>query len=115
MARLSARLGTEVQFFGNHRVSDYAEWARAVDGRLVRHVLCTEDNERCHQEGTPTPVEVELGFSAADPGSGWADEDDVLRVAGVWSIDPTALCVLASGPGPGLIGHLAEEADPAES
>ncbi|MEU8664295.1 hypothetical protein [Actinoplanes philippinensis] len=108
VAQLSARLGAEVQYFGNHRVSDYAEWARAVDGRLVRHVLCGESlapGVHAEEEGVPTPVEVEIGFSATDPGAVWADEDDVLRVAGAWSIDPVTLDVVESSPRDGLLGR----------
>ncbi|WP_143133668.1 hypothetical protein [Actinoplanes philippinensis] len=108
VAQLSARLGAEVQYFGNHRVSDYAEWARAVDGRLVRHVLCGEGLEpgvHAEEVGVPTPVEIEIGFSATDPGAVWADEDDVMRVAGAWSIDPITLDVVESSPRDGLLGR----------
>ncbi|BEL05425.1 hypothetical protein Q0Z83_036160 [Actinoplanes sichuanensis] len=107
VASLSAQLRTEVQYFGNHRVSDYAEWALAVDGRLVRHVYCSETSESCEETGTPTPVEIELGFSATEPGGQWADQDDVMRVAAAWSIDPNALSVIESSLRPGLVGHLA--------
>ncbi|MFC4063947.1 hypothetical protein, partial [Actinoplanes subglobosus] len=108
VADLSARLGTEVQFFGNHRVSDYAEWARAVDGQLIRHVYCGESlgpDVLCEEEGVPTPVEIEIGFTESEPGTTWADEDDVLRVAGAWSIDPTSLDVIESSPRDGLLGR----------
>jgi hypothetical protein len=107
---LSARLGTEVQYFGNHRVSGYAEWARAADGRLVRHVLCAEaltpGEEELYESGVPTPVETEMGY----PGAGWADEDDVMRVAGAWSIAPTTLDVIESSPRSGLLGRFGEAA-----
>ncbi|BCY09984.1 hypothetical protein [Actinoplanes sp. L3-i22] len=107
VASLSAELGTEVQYFGNHRVADYAEWALAVDGRLVRHVYCSESTEEgCEETGAPTPVEIEMGFSATEPGGMWADQDDVMRVAAAWSIDPHALGVIESSPRPGLLGHL---------
>ncbi|GIE90819.1 hypothetical protein [Actinoplanes regularis] len=106
VASLSARLGTEVQYFGNHRVSDYAEWALAVDGRLVRHVCCGEPSEWCDVTGTPTPVEIELGFAALKPDELAPDQYDVMRVAAAWSIDPNALCVIESIPRPGLLGHL---------
>ncbi|GAA2853058.1 hypothetical protein Acy02nite_51000 [Actinoplanes cyaneus] len=106
VASLSGLLGTEVQYFGNHRVSDYAEWALAVDERLLRHVYCSETSESCEETGTPTPVEIELGFSATEPGGKWADQDDVMRVAADWSIDPNALSVIASSPCRGLVGHL---------
>ncbi|WP_436536278.1 hypothetical protein [Actinoplanes sp. HUAS TT8] len=107
VASLSARLGAEVQYFGNHRVSDYAEWALAVDGKLLRHVYCSERTEACEETGAPTAIEVELGFSATQPGEMWPDQDDVLRVAAAWSIDPTTLSVIESSPRPGLLGALA--------
>ncbi|GLW35889.1 hypothetical protein [Actinoplanes regularis] len=106
VASLSARLGTEVQYFGNHRVSDYAEWALAVDGQLVRHVCCGETSEWCEVTGTPTPVEIALGFAALKPDELAPDQYDVMRVAAAWSIDPNALCVIESSPRPGLLGHL---------
>lgn len=107
VASLSARLGgAEVQYFGNHRVSDYAEWALAVDGRLVRHVYCSELSEHVEETGAPTPVEIDLGFSATEPGRRWPDQDDVMRVAGAWSLDPNTLSVTESSPRPGLLGHL---------
>ncbi|GLY05291.1 hypothetical protein Acsp01_56700 [Actinoplanes sp. NBRC 101535] len=106
VASLSARLGTEVQYFGNHRVVAYAEWALAVDGHLVRHVLCSEDSEIADETGAPTPVELALGFSPATPGARFADEDDVMLVAAAWSLDPNTLSVTVSSPGPGLLGPL---------
>jgi hypothetical protein len=104
VAHLSARLGTKVQYFGNHRVADYAEWALAVDGQLVRHVYRSGTTECCEETGPPTPVEIELGFVATEPGCMWPDQDDVMRVAAAWSIDPNALGVIESSPGPGLVG-----------
>ncbi|GGN07788.1 hypothetical protein GCM10010109_16330 [Actinoplanes campanulatus] len=103
-ADLSARLGAEVQFFGNHRVVDYAECALAVGGRLIRHVYCCEGVEGCQQQGEPTPVEIELGWSD----DWWIDQDDVMRIAAAWSIDPHALNVTESSPRPGLLGRIDE-------
>lgn len=103
-AALSARLAAEVQFFGNHRVVDYAECALAVDGRLIRHVYCCEGVEGCEQQGEPTPVEIELGWSD----DWWIDQDDVMRIAAAWSIDPHALGVIESSPRPGLLGRIDE-------
>ncbi|WP_189329820.1 hypothetical protein [Actinoplanes ianthinogenes] len=37
--------GTEVQCFGNHRVSDYYEWALAVGSETV---------EECEEAGAPS-------------------------------------------------------------
>ncbi|HWS33123.1 MAG TPA: hypothetical protein VN408_10315 [Actinoplanes sp.] len=106
-AELSGRLGTEVQFFGNHRVAEYAEWARAVDGRLIRHLDAGEHIMACVETGDPDPGEIAIGFDPAAPGECWPDQDDVLRMAAAWSIDPSTLDVVESAPGDGLLGGLA--------
>jgi hypothetical protein len=99
---LSARLGTEVQFFATHRVSESHRWQRAVDGELVRafgYVGQTGDVTSWY--GDPDPAERAAGLPAtlAEAEDGvLVSERDVLRVAGAWSIDPAGLTGRAPAP-----------------
>ncbi|GAA3208268.1 hypothetical protein [Dactylosporangium siamense] len=104
VADLSARLGTEVQFFGTHRGSEYHEWALATGGRLVRHLRCDGTLE---QQGQPTAVETDLGVPAMTEDDWDIDEDTVMRVAAAWSIDPTTLQQVESTAPAGVAGHVA--------
>jgi hypothetical protein len=93
---LSKRFG-EVQYFGTHRVVDYHAWAKAVDGRVVRaYGWLGERGEVLLDVGPKTTEEEELGFRFVDRttvGGDWEglqmpDEEDVMRIAGRWSINP---------------------------
>jgi len=95
VARLSAELGTEVHRYGSYRVGERHEWDRAVDGRLVRSFAYVgETGELVRWIGEPDPAERDLGLPAQPPDDD-ADlivgESDVMRLAGRWSVDPTAL------------------------
>jgi hypothetical protein len=94
-AGLSSALGTEVQRFATHRVVEAHEWCRAVDGVLVRaFAYVGERGEVTHWVGDPDETEAGFGVSAK-PDDGESSlivgEDDVMRVAGAWSVDPTGL------------------------
>jgi hypothetical protein len=53
--------------------------------------------------GEPTPVELTLRQS--DPAHEWyPDEDDVMRIAAVWSFDPSALTSDSGPAGLGMLG-----------
>jgi hypothetical protein len=64
LCSLSARLG-HVQYFGNHRVSCFAAWAKAERGRIVRAYGAVDYTTRVNI-GDPTPEETELGFDFLD-------------------------------------------------
>jgi hypothetical protein len=105
VAALSARLGTEVQFFGSYRVSDTHDWASAIDGRLVRRMHYDGCSGTFEQEGELTPVEAGLEIpETPDDEWGGVSEQDVMRVADAWSIDPNTLDLVESSGGKGLIG-----------
>jgi hypothetical protein len=94
LALLSRTLGTEVQRFATHRVVEAHEWSRAVDGRVVRAFAhLGERGELTEWLGDPEPVEREIGLPPAvdDDTFLLVGEDDVMRVAGAWSVDPTSL------------------------
>lgn len=98
---LSAALGCEVQRFVTHRVVDLHSWERAIGGSSVRAFeYVGESGEVTRWHGDPDEVELAVGLPATydvERGSGpegrWfdVDEDDVMRVAAAWSLDPTTL------------------------
>ncbi|MEM9729522.1 MAG: hypothetical protein AAF997_13115 [Myxococcota bacterium] len=106
VSKLSAELGTEVQYFGTHRVVDYHAWIRATKGQVSRaYAYLGERGETILEMGEQTEEEKALGLNFFDDGSSEAkndeywerddvtypDEEDVMKVAGRWSINPTEL------------------------
>ncbi len=103
LSHLSRELG-EVQFFGTHRVSGYCAWALALDGDVRRAYSSSYDGVELFV-GHPTTDEIEMGRGlldhrdSADGGRESEDEDeddlpdeeDVMELAGRWSVDPTSL------------------------
>ncbi len=108
---LSHRFG-EVQKFATHRVVDYQEWQRWVDGSPVRrYCWIGESGEIRFDEGEPISAEGNL-LRAADLDGDWdafdfADEQTVMAVATEWSINPTTLDERDDLPPRGLLGFLA--------
>jgi hypothetical protein len=91
---LSARLHTEVQFFATHRVTELHRWQRAADGELIRAFgYVGQTGEVITWFGDPDPAERDAGLPAAfdDEATVLVSEQDVLKVANAWSIDPTTL------------------------
>ncbi|MBF5042829.1 hypothetical protein FGE12_10530 [Aggregicoccus sp. 17bor-14] len=101
VATLSARLG-EVQAFATSRVIEYHHWMRAVDGALRRaYAYLGESGEVQLDAGAVTPEEEAL--RAGDPE--WTPgEQDVMALAGRWSVDPSGLEGHPAGAQPGLHG-----------
>lgn len=93
LAALSHRFG-EAQFFGSHRVSDYYEWQRWVDGAPVRRLRYADG------EADPDDGETDLDE---------IDEETVLDVARAWSVDPTTLSERSELPDEGLLGRYAKK------
>jgi hypothetical protein len=84
VAALSAGLGRQVQLFVTHRVVELHRWERAVGGELVRSFeYVGERGEITRSYGQPEEVEPNLDTRIG--------EDDVMRVAAAWSVDPTSL------------------------
>jgi hypothetical protein len=91
---LSAKLGAEVQFFATYRVAELHQWARTVDGVLVRAFgYVGETGEVTEWRGDPDDAERAVGLPPAldDRTDILVAEDDVMRVARAWSVDPSAL------------------------
>ena len=103
---LSARLGTEVQFFATHRVTEMHRWQRAADGVPVRTFgYVGQTGEVMSWHGDPDPAERDAGLPASfdDDTTVLVAERDVLKVAAAWSLDPTTLNGRRA-PGPLRVG-----------
>lgn len=88
ICELSRKFGVAC-YFGSHRVSDWYAWMRSDAGTLTRafgHV----DSEYYLDVGSPTPQERHLGLDAWSE-ERWPNEDDVIKIASAWSIDPIEL------------------------
>jgi hypothetical protein len=111
---LSRRFG-EVQYFATQRVVDLQAWAKATNGRVTRaYRWLGESGEVFPDIGDLTPEEQELGFSrfinSRTLGGDWEeadfpDEEDVMRIAGKWSVNPQELDAYDS-EGPGFLGQV---------
>ncbi|MFC0527093.1 hypothetical protein [Phytohabitans kaempferiae] len=95
VAALSGALDREVQLFYTDRVTESHEWTRAVGGRLVRSFgYLGESGTVTRWQGDPQEIEFAIGLPAtfdAAHDSVTVREDDVMRVAAAWSLDPAAL------------------------
>jgi len=121
----------DVQFFGSHRVSDFAAWARAMIGEPVRiFAWAGSDGAVFMNVGDQTPEEAKLGllnltglspdeateamFRAAEEQDedeekgtkSFPEEDDVVGLAALWSIDPFELPEQDHPPALGLAARL---------
>lgn len=96
---LSAATGSEVQLFATHRVVETHRWERAASGAMIRSFEYQGETGTVNRwYGDPDPVELGFGVSTPGPGTTPAthrtvsvNEADVMRVAAVWSVDPTSL------------------------
>ena len=101
VAVLSGLLHTEVQLFATHRVTELHRWQRAVDGNLVRAFgYVGQTGEVTSWYGAPDAAERTAGLPAVldEEATVLVAEQDVMRVAHAWSVDPTGL---DAGPAPG--------------
>lgn len=93
----------EAQYFGTHRVVEYHAWAKARQGEIVRaYAYMGESGTTLWNTGQKTPEEIELGLCFVDETSPEAkddsyweredlrfpNEEDVLAIARMWSVDP---------------------------
>jgi hypothetical protein len=91
---LSGQLDTEVQFFASYRVGERHRWGRAANGSLRRAFGYRGDiGEVTAWYGVPDRAELDIGLPAGpDPDADvLVSEQDVMRLAYAWSIDPTTL------------------------
>lgn len=99
----------DVQYFATHRVVGYHAWARVLRGEIVRcFAYLGERGEILYESGVPDVVEQALRKTNREE---WKDEsaefspseDDVMAMAGAWSIDPTQLEDLGLPASAGLV------------
>ena len=90
---LSRDLDTEVQYFATSRTEEWHHWERAVAGVLVRRFsFLGQSGEVTAWRGDPDATEVALGLpTEPEDRDILIAESDVMRVAGAWSVDPSAL------------------------
>lgn len=115
LAKLSA-VFPEVQHFGTHRVVGYQAWTRVSDGKLVRsYVYLGERGEVLREVGEPDSTEVKLRHQKSENNAAsitgsdsmfHPNEEDVMKMAAAWSIDPTTLEELGLPASAGIVGHL---------
>ena len=106
VTELSGLLHTEVQLFATHRVTELHRWQRAIDGSLIRAFgYVGQTGEVTSWHGEPDRAERDAGLPAVfdDEATVLVGEQDVMRVAHAWSIDPTGLDARPA-PGPLRIG-----------
>jgi hypothetical protein len=112
---LSARFG-EAQYFCTHRGVELHLWARARQGQVVRGFgWLGEKRLTLWDEEKPTKAERDLGIrliderisavkQAGDADTPLPSEEAVMRLASLWSIDPTSLDEQMREPVTGLLG-----------
>ena len=116
MSRLSATFGS-AHFFATHRGSGYSAWARYSEG--VEDRLFAHGDEGIHDLGAPLPEEAAILARLPDPTAAETDpeywerddvrspeEEDVLRLAAAWTVDPSSLESRDLPPSVGLVGRL---------
>ena len=94
---LSGRFG-EAQGYATNRVIEYHHWILAKHGQVIRcFAYLGESGEMLSNVGAVSEAEKRLRFGVRPPGQWSPNEEDVMKVASVWSIDPTKLNA-SSGP-----------------
>lgn len=92
------QLFPQVQYYGSHRVVDYAEWAKFEKGKLIRaYGWCGDQGDVLVNEGMITPQERQIGMGnpMTDPlgTDDWdafdlPNEESVVELAALWGVDP---------------------------
>lgn len=106
---------TEVQYFFSYPPIDFYAWARVRDGRLVRAFAVTDEGIAWNK-GRASKEERGLGLKLFElrgvqgrKGDAGGElilhptEDHVMRLAQLWSLDPTTLHTVAAEPDLGAI------------
>lgn len=106
---------TQVQYFFSYPPIDFYAWAQVRDGRLVRAFAVTDEGI-AWTKGRTSKEERGLGLKLfelrgvqgrkGDAGGElilYPTEDHVMRLAQLWSLDPTTFDTVAAEPGLGVI------------
>lgn len=82
----------EVQAFATHRVSEYHHWILAKKGKVERcFAYSGEKGKVFHNEGELTEAEKQLPRYKLKGSQWYPNEEDVMTIAGKWSINPTKI------------------------
>jgi hypothetical protein len=105
LTKLSKVFG-EAQYFATYRVVEAHCWALARDGKMLRGYCFVGDRgESTWNDGEQTAAERALGIGGPEfPGP---DENQLMQLAGAWSVDPSELESDFTEPGLGQLGELA--------
>jgi hypothetical protein len=110
LERLSRPFG-DAQYFCTHRDVELHVWSRARQGQLVRgYGWLGQKGLTLWDEGAPTKAERDLGLTFSDgrsPTDASPDEEGVVKLASLWSIDPTSLDEAFKEPVMGVRGSVA--------
>jgi hypothetical protein len=102
--RLAGEFG-DVQYFGTHRVVEYHAWIKATSGKVVRRFAYLGDHgETLLDEGELTEEEAALGLVFDE--WNFPSEEDVMQIAGAWSVNPSEIETALPAKSLGLIGSL---------
>ncbi len=104
---LLTRLGKqfpEVQYFGTHRVVEYHAWQRVVDGKFVRRFAYGGDRDETLFDEGMTEEEKKAGLKFDEDKR--PTEQTVMKIAGLWGVNPDALEELKLEKGVGYLGTL---------
>jgi hypothetical protein len=110
LERLSEQFG-DAQYFCTYRDAELHIWARARNGRLIRgYGWLGSKGQTLWDERVPTKQELALGLRFVDgrsPEGATPDENGVMQLAALWSLDPTSLSEEFKEPVMGLRGTAA--------
>lgn len=82
----------EVQAFATHRVSEYHHWIAAKSGKIKRcFAYSGERGEILCNEGELTDAEEHLSWDKLESFQWSPNEEDVMTIAGKWSMNPTTI------------------------
>lgn len=115
---------SDVQYFGSHRGSGWCAWARIIENEIVR-AYSFGDGETLRDINDPTMEEIELGLNFIDTRTQefidsnvwesddhWCpNEDDVIKLAGEWSLNPAELDQLELPESVGVVGKISSKWD----
>lgn len=108
LAALSATFG-EAHRYATHRVVELQEWERWIDGSPVRRYgWLGESGEVRFNEGEPLELEAGLIQDDVDDFDDieFPDEEHVMEVAGLWSVNPQTLDDRPELPSEGWLGYV---------
>lgn len=119
MIRLSARFGV-AQYFASYRTVDAHAWSLFKNGEEIRTFAWSPESDPvCIRRGNVTPEERTLSLDYLQPenegrfdeeiypdGLRAPNEEDVMNVAALWSINPITIESINLPPSLGLLGIL---------